>query len=51
VDNTGKVSSHALPAYSFVSAVDLVKKMIDEFPDDFTMKKSSRSSSVRKRSQ
>jgi hypothetical protein len=48
VDNTGKVSTHALPAYSFVSAVDLVKKIIDEFPDDFTTtkkKSSSRSSS------
>jgi hypothetical protein len=50
VDNTGKVSTHALPAYSFVSAVDLVKKIIDEFPDDFTTKKkSSRSSSMRKK--
>jgi hypothetical protein len=41
VDNAGKVSAHALPNYSFVSAVDLVKKMIDEFPDDFTTKKRS----------
>jgi hypothetical protein len=51
VDNTGKVSTHALPAYSFASAVDLVKKIIDEFPDDFTTKekKSSRSNSMRKR--
>jgi hypothetical protein len=46
VDNTGKVSTHALPAYSFVSAVELVKKIIDEFPEDFaTRKKSPRSSS------
>ena len=51
VDNTGKVSTHALPAYSFVSAVDLVKKIIDEFPDDFTTKKKSprSGSSVSKR--
>jgi hypothetical protein len=50
VDNTGKVSTHALPTYSFASAVDLVKKMIDAFPDDFAIKKkSSRSSSVRRR--
>jgi hypothetical protein len=51
VDNTGKVSTHALPTYSFASAVDLVKKMIDAFPDDFATKKKSlyRSSSVRKR--
>jgi hypothetical protein len=41
VDNSGKVSAHALPNYSFVSAVDLVKKMIDEFADDFTTKKKS----------
>ena len=49
VDNKGKVSAHALPNYSFVSAVDLVKKMIDEFPDDFTTKKKSgRSNSATK---
>jgi len=46
VDNSGKVSAHALPNYSFVSAVDLVKKMIDDFPDDFTKKKSDRSNSA-----
>ncbi len=50
VDNTGKVSTHALPAYSFASAVDLVKKMVDTFPDNF-IKKSSRSNSMRKRRQ
>ena len=49
VDNSGKVSAHALPNYSFVSAVDLVKKMIDEFPDDFTKKKSVHSNSATKR--
>ena len=49
VDNSGKVSAHALPNYSFVSAVDLVKKMIDEFPDDLTKKKSDRSNSATKR--
>lgn len=32
VDNEGKVSSHALPAYSFPSAVDLIKRIIDKFP-------------------
>jgi hypothetical protein len=50
VDNSGKVSGHALPNYSFSSAVDLVKKMIDEFPDDFTKKKSYRSNSATRRS-
>jgi hypothetical protein len=49
VDNSGKVSAHALPNYSFVSAVDLVKKMIDEFPDDLTKKKSYRSNSATRR--
>ena len=50
VDNSGKVSAHALPNYSFVSAVDLVKKMIDEFPDDFTTKKKTyRSNSATRR--
>ena len=43
VDNSGKVSAHALPNYSFVSAVDLLKKVIDEFPNDFAKKKSDRS--------
>jgi hypothetical protein len=36
VDNKGKVSAHSLPNYAFVSAVDLVRNIIDEFPDDFT---------------
>ena len=49
VDNMGKVSAHALPNYSFVSAVDLVKKMIDEFPDDFTKKKSDQTNNATKR--
>jgi hypothetical protein len=50
VDNRGKVSAHALPNYSFVSAVDLVKKIIDEFPDNFaTKKKSDRSNSAANR--
>jgi hypothetical protein len=35
VDNSGRVSSHAMPAYSFVSTVDLVKKLIDAFPATF----------------
>ena len=48
VDNTSKVSTHALPNYSFSSAIDLVKKMVDAFPDNFT-KESLQSRSVRKR--
>jgi hypothetical protein len=35
VDNSGRVSSHAMPTYSFVSTMDLVKKLIDAFPTNF----------------
>lgn len=33
--NDGEVQYHGLPNYSFGSAIDLVKKMIDVYPDDF----------------
>jgi hypothetical protein len=36
VDHKGKVSAHSLPNYSFVSTVDLVRNITDEFPEDFT---------------
>lgn len=36
VDNNGKVSSHVMPNYSFTSTIDLIKKIIDKFPDNFT---------------
>lgn len=39
VDNNGKVSSHVMPNYSFNSAIDLIKKIIDKFPDNFTKAK------------
>ena len=35
VDNSGRVSTHAMPNYSFTSAVDLIKKIIDAFPANF----------------
>ncbi len=35
VDNSGRVYSHAMPTYSFPSTVDLVKSLIDTFPDSF----------------
>ncbi len=35
VNNEGRVHYHAIPNYSFASAVDLVKQLIDAFPDDF----------------
>lgn len=35
VTNDGHVHYHPLPNLSFTSAVDLVKQLIDTFPDDF----------------
>lgn len=47
VDNSGRVYSHAMPTYSFPSTVDLVKNLIDTFPDSFP--KVSRHVSKRKK--
>ena len=38
VTNDGHVHYHPLPNLSFTSAVDLVKQLIDTFPDDFSTK-------------
>jgi hypothetical protein len=35
VTNDGQVHYHPVPNVSFASAVDLVKRLIDVFPDDF----------------
>lgn len=35
LDNAGQVHCHSLPNYQFASAVDMVKRLIDIFPDDF----------------
>lgn len=35
VSNEGTIAYHGLPNVSFDSAVDLVKMLIDQFPDDF----------------
>jgi hypothetical protein len=35
VTNDGRVHYHAMPNLSYGSAVDLVKQLIDAFPDDF----------------
>jgi hypothetical protein len=35
VTNDGQVHYHAVPNLSFASAVDLVKQLIDTFPEDF----------------
>lgn len=35
VGNDGRVHYHPVPNLSFVSAVDLVRRLIDTFPDEF----------------
>ncbi len=35
VGNDGRVHYHPLPNYSFPSAVDLVRELIDSFPEEF----------------
>jgi hypothetical protein len=35
VDNNGRVHYHGLPTRDFASVIDLVKKAIDTFPEDF----------------
>jgi hypothetical protein len=35
VTNDGRVHNHAIPNLSFPSAVAMVRKLIDAFPDDF----------------
>lgn len=35
VTDDGQVHYHAVPNISFASAIDMVKKLIDAFPDDF----------------
>jgi hypothetical protein len=35
VNDDGSLHTHALPEYAFSSAVDVVKKIIDAFPDEF----------------
>lgn len=35
VSNDGKVHYHPIPNMSFASALDMVKQLVDAFPDDF----------------
>lgn len=35
VTDDGQIHYHAVPNYSFASAVDLVKRLIDEYPEEF----------------
>jgi alpha-tubulin suppressor-like RCC1 family protein len=39
VTNDGQVHYHAVPNLSFASAIDLVKQLVDIFPDDFAKKR------------
>lgn len=36
LSNDGSAHSHGLPAYQFASVVDMVRALIDYFPDDFS---------------
>ena len=47
VDNTGRVSCHALPTYSSPSAIELVKQIIDSVPDEFSRRRRRRARRVR----
>jgi hypothetical protein len=42
VTQDGQVQSHAIPNYSLSSAVDIVKTIIDLFPEDFEKKRPPR---------
>ena len=44
VDNDGHVHCHSLPNYQFGSAIDMVKQLIDNFPDDFVASRKRRPS-------
>lgn len=35
LSNDGSAHCHGLPAYRFLSVVDMVRALIDNFPDDF----------------
>ncbi len=35
VGHSGHVHYHGLPTYSFMSAVDLVRQLVDQFPEDY----------------
>jgi hypothetical protein len=42
LDNDGQLHCHSLPNYQSPSAVDMVKRLIDNFPDDFKRPRRSR---------
>ena len=48
VDENGQVHCHSLPNYQTASAVDMVKYLIDIFPDDFRKTKRTTKKPVKK---
>jgi hypothetical protein len=42
LDNDGNLHCHALPNYQFASAIEMVKRLIDNFPDDFKRKRAAK---------
>ena len=49
VDNDGNLHCHSIPNYQFDSAIDMVKSLIDAFPDEFESTRSAKSRSAKKR--
>ena len=49
VDSDGRVHSHSLPNYNWPSTVDLVRQVIDSFPDEFPAPKRKRKTATKKR--
>jgi hypothetical protein len=45
VDDDGKVICHALPNYTSASAVELVKQIVDHYPDEFPVVRRKRGGS------
>jgi hypothetical protein len=41
----GRVSCHSIPNYATASALDMIKAVIDQFPEDFAKKKSRKGTS------
>ena len=44
--NDGQLHCHSLPNYQSPSAVDMVKRLIDNFPDDFKPSRRARKRAV-----
>lgn len=43
IDNDGILHCHALPNYQFASAIEMLKNLIDQYPDDFEIKRKPKS--------